>query len=97
MLPHDRPLFEAEFVAFDLETTGLFPVVNRIVEFGVVRFALDGRELGTWEQLVDLECPIPPEVTCRGWRVGGSPNAPRVQNSARCSGDCFVKRNPAVS
>ena len=63
MLPHDRPLAEVEFVAFDLETTGLFPVVNRIVEFGAVRFRLDGRELGTWEQLVDPECPIPPGVT----------------------------------
>jgi DNA polymerase-3 subunit epsilon len=63
MLPTDRPLTELEFVAFDLETTGLFPVVNRIVEFGAVRFRLDGRELGTWEQLVDPECLIPPEVT----------------------------------
>jgi DNA polymerase-3 subunit epsilon len=63
MLPHDRPLSETEFVAFDLETTGLFPVADRIVEFGAVRFRLDGRELGTWEQLVDPERLIPPEVT----------------------------------
>ena len=63
MLPQDQPLSEVEFVAFDLETTGLFPVVNRIVEFGAVRFRLDGRELGFWEQLVDPECSIPPEVT----------------------------------
>ena len=63
MLPYDRPLSEVEFVAFDLETTGLFPVVNRIVEFGAVRFRLDGREIGTWEQLVDPECLIPPGVT----------------------------------
>ena len=63
MLSHDRPLSDVEFVAFDLETTGLFPVVNRIVEFGAVRFRLDGRVLGTWEQLVDPECLIPPGVT----------------------------------
>jgi DNA polymerase III subunit epsilon len=63
MLPQDRPLSEVEFVAFDLETTGLFPVVNRIVEFGAVRFRLDGSEVGTWEQLVDPECLIPPGVT----------------------------------
>ena len=63
MLLHDRPLTEVEFIAFDLETTGLFPVVDRIVEFGAVRFRLDGRELGTWEQLVDPECVIPPGVT----------------------------------
>ena len=68
MLLHDRPLSEVEFIAFDLKTTGLFPVVDRIVEFGAVRFTLDGRELGTWEQLVDapyvaefslvLECKV---------------------------------------
>jgi DNA polymerase-3 subunit epsilon len=63
MLPHDRPLSEVEFVAFDVETTGRFPVVNRIVEFGAVRFTLDGRELSTWEQLVNPECVIPPGVT----------------------------------
>ena len=63
MLLHDRPLSEVEFVAFDLETTGLFPVVNRIVEFGAVWVRLDGRELGTWEQLVDPKCSIPPGVT----------------------------------
>jgi DNA polymerase III subunit epsilon len=63
MLPHDRPLTEVKFVAFDLETTGLFPVVNRIVEFGAVRFTLDGRELAAWQQLVDPECLIPAEVT----------------------------------
>jgi DNA polymerase III subunit epsilon len=33
------------------------------LEFGAVRFRLDGRELGTWEQLVDSECLIPPGVT----------------------------------
>jgi DNA polymerase III epsilon subunit family exonuclease len=59
---HRRRLTETEFIAFDLETTGLFPIVNRIVEFGAVRFRLDGGELGTWEQLVDPECLIPPEV-----------------------------------
>ncbi len=63
MLSHARPLSDIEFVAFDLETTGLFPVVNRLVEFGAARFRLDGRVLGTWEQLVDPECSIPLEVT----------------------------------
>lgn len=58
-----QTLSETEFVAFDMETTGLFPVVNRIVEFGAVRSTLDGHELSIWEQLVDPECLIPPEVT----------------------------------
>ena len=63
MLHEAQPLSEVEFVAFDLETTGLFPVVNRIVEFGAVRFRLDGRECDTCQQLVDPECLIPSQVT----------------------------------
>ena len=58
----DRPLAEVDFVAFDLETTGLDAIACRIVEFGAVRFRLDGTELGRFEQLVDPECPIPPEA-----------------------------------
>jgi hypothetical protein len=58
----DRPLEEVEFVAFDLETTGLYAVACRIVEFGAVRFRLNGTELGRFEQLVDPECPIPPQA-----------------------------------
>jgi len=34
----DFPLMAITFVAFDLETTGLTPVVDRIVEIGAVRF-----------------------------------------------------------
>jgi len=46
----DRPLSEVGFVAFDLETTGLFPILCRIVEFGALRFRLDGTELSQFEQ-----------------------------------------------
>ena len=59
----DRPLPEVEFLAFDLETTGLFPIACHIVEFGAVRFRWDGSELEWFEQLVDPECPIPPSVS----------------------------------
>ena len=43
---------DAEFIAFDLETTGLSPDFNRIVEVGAVRFRADGTELDRIEQLV---------------------------------------------
>lgn len=56
-------LTDAEFVAFDLETTGLIPISCRIVEFGAVRFTLSAGELETFEQIVDPECPIPPDAT----------------------------------
>ncbi len=59
---NEQPLAGAEFVAFDLETTGLSPVACRIVEFGAVRFRLDGTELEVLEQLVDPQCDIPADA-----------------------------------
>jgi len=59
---YDPRLNEVDFVAFDLETTGLSPVVCRIVEFGAVRFRLGVGELETLSQLVDPQCAIPAAV-----------------------------------
>ncbi len=53
------PISEAEFVAFDLETTGLHPVSSQIVELGAVRFKGDGEVLGQFQQLVDPKSKIP--------------------------------------
>ena len=53
---------DVEFIAFDLETTGLSPDFNRIVEVGAVRFRADGTECGRMEQLVDPRCAIPDDV-----------------------------------
>ena len=48
-----------EFVAFDIETTGLTPVVDRVVEIGAVRFRnLDVIE--TFQELIDPQMPISP-------------------------------------
>ena len=52
-----------EFVAFDLETTGLSSAFCHIVEFGAVRFRADGTELDRLEQLVDPGCPVPRDAT----------------------------------
>jgi len=52
-----------EFIAFDIETTGLSPVFGRIVEIGAVKFRLDGTVLDTIDQLINPGCPIPAEVT----------------------------------
>lgn len=54
-----RPLRGVQFVAFDTETTGLFPIGSEIVEIGAVRFYADGTEVNTFQQLVDPGCPIP--------------------------------------
>jgi DNA polymerase III epsilon subunit family exonuclease len=58
-----RPrLTDLTFLAFDTETTGLFPIMHRLVEVGAIRFRLDGRELATFEQLIDPHISIPPDV-----------------------------------
>jgi DNA polymerase-3 subunit epsilon len=49
-----------EFVALDLETTGLFAETDRIVEVGAVRFDRTGRELGRFERLVHPGRPMSP-------------------------------------
>jgi len=47
------------FVAIDIETTGLTPVVDRIVEIGAIRFRGDDL-FDTFEALVDPGMPISP-------------------------------------
>ena len=48
-----------ELVAFDLETTGLSPRSDRVIEIGAVRFGKDGRIVDRFEQLVDPGLPVP--------------------------------------
>jgi DNA polymerase III subunit epsilon len=50
------------FVAFDVETTGLFPGVDRIVELGAVQFQGDS-VIDTWTCMVDPGVPIPPAAS----------------------------------
>lgn len=59
MLREDRALSQAEFIAFDLETTGLYAGSCQIVEVAAVRFRGDGAELGRLTRLVDPQRPIP--------------------------------------
>ena len=47
----------SEFVAFDLEATGLSPAADRIVEIGAVRFDPRGQILATFEHLVNPRQP----------------------------------------
>jgi len=51
---------DREYVAFDLETTGLMVESDRVVEVGAVRFAADGRELGRFDRLVHPGRPMSP-------------------------------------
>src|SRR5260370_7222607 len=49
----------ADFVAFDLETTGLSPKSDRVIEIGAVRFGPDLQPVDRFELLVDPAMPIP--------------------------------------
>ncbi|MBN1430375.1 MAG: DEAD/DEAH box helicase [Anaerolineae bacterium] len=49
-------------VAVDIETTGLDPSQNRIIEIGAVKFR-GGEVLDTWQALINPGCPIPPAIT----------------------------------
>ena len=58
----DRPLERADYVVFDLETTGTRPGSSRIVELGAVR--LQGMfEAARMERLVDPGVALPPAIT----------------------------------
>jgi DNA polymerase-3 subunit epsilon len=49
-----------EYVALDLETTGLMAETDRIVEIGAVRFCRDGQEVGRFQRLVNPQRPMSP-------------------------------------
>jgi DNA polymerase III epsilon subunit family exonuclease len=49
----------ADFIAFDLETTGLVAAIDRVVEVGAVRFTRSGRELDRFQELVHPGRPMP--------------------------------------
>jgi DNA polymerase III epsilon subunit-like protein len=59
MTQDHRSLTDLTFLAFDTETTGLFPIMHRLVEIGAVRFRLDGRELTTFQQLINPHMRVP--------------------------------------
>ena len=62
MIPHeDSLLSELTFVSFDVETTGLDPQTEKIVEIGAVRFER-GDVVDEYQRLVNPGCPIHPDA-----------------------------------
>ncbi len=51
-----------EFIAFDLETTGLDAASDEIIEIGIARFR-DGELVDQYQSLIKPSKPIPPEIT----------------------------------
>ncbi len=52
----------SEYVVFDIETTGLSPRFNKIIEIGAVRIK-DGKITDRYSQFVNPEVPIPYSIT----------------------------------
>lgn len=52
-------MLDSEYIVFDIETTGLSPKFNKIIEIGAVRVDAEGKELGRFSQFVNPEVPIP--------------------------------------
>ena len=88
------------FIAFDLETTGTLPGVDRIVEVGAVRF-VDGEIDAVFSTLVDPERPIPEDAS----RVNGITDdmvvgKPKIEDlllplAEFCGDDIMVAHNAA--
>lgn len=57
MLPLDRPWPEYEFVAFDTETSGAYPIGYDIVEFGAVKWK-SGKIIDTYQTLLKPREPM---------------------------------------
>jgi len=56
-------LSDLDFIAFDVETTGLSAIACKLVELSAVRFRLAGGDMEIFSELINPECEIPPEVT----------------------------------
>lgn len=75
------------YVAIDLETTGLDPDIDRIIEVGAVRFDEAGNELAVFEQVVNPGREIPPFIErftgVTNDMVRGAPKLTDLESSLR--------------
>ena len=53
---------DSDYVVFDIETTGLSPKFNKIIEIGAVRVR-DGKIVDTFSKFINPEVPIPYSIT----------------------------------
>ncbi len=53
---------DTEFVVFDIETTGLSPKYNKLIEIGAVKVK-DGKVIDTFSEFINPEVPIPYTIT----------------------------------
>ncbi len=70
-----------ELVSIDLETTGVYPSKDRIVEVALVRFLPDGRVLDSYTSLVN-PCRDVTASSCHGISASLVTNAPKFEEIA---------------
>lgn len=58
----DRELTSDEYVVFDFETTGLYPIFNELIEFGAVKIK-NGRIVDKLQFFIKPSRPIPSHIT----------------------------------
>lgn len=86
------------YAVVDVETTGLNPRLDRVVEMACVQIA-GGRIVRTWSTLVDPGCPIPERATrVHGIRDADVAAAPPFRTAQRalwrlCTGHTVVAHN----
>ena len=69
------------YIVFDLETTGLYPGVNEIIEIGAIRY-FRGVEAATFHTMVKPERPIPERITqLTGIGMQDVENAPSIREA----------------
>ncbi len=97
----ESPLpLDAEFIAFDVETTGLSNISDRLTEIGAVRFS-GGRVLDTFSSFVDPGMPIPANITeltgIRDSDVAGAPSEGEAMRAFLdfCGGRPIIAHNAA--
>lgn len=88
------------FIAFDLETTGTLPGVDKIAEIGAVRY-VDGEIEAVFSTLVDPQIPMPPGAS----RVNGITDdmlvgQPKIETLLQaltdfCADDVLIAHNAA--
>jgi len=59
---HQLFALERPFIVFDVETTGLDPAIDRVIELGFQVFTSEGLKQ-EWRSLIDPGIPIPAETT----------------------------------
>jgi DNA polymerase-3 subunit epsilon len=95
-LADNMPLSEMEFVALDVETTGVMPVIDHIVEMAAVRFRLDGTVLRRWQTLVDPGRSIPSEATAVHGITNDMVRGQLLMSQAAAEFTDFLSGSPAL-